>query len=101
MPTTAPLKARTATARTASKPAQSDQARFLTQLGARVRAARTRRSMTRRDLAEESQVSERYLAQLEAGHGNISVLLLRQIGAAVGLTLADLLQEDDGDTSGE
>jgi XRE family aerobic/anaerobic benzoate catabolism transcriptional regulator len=98
MSTVAPLKARTRSARTASKPARSDQDRFLTQLGARVRAARARCSMTRRDLAEESQVSERYLAQLEAGHGNVSVLLLRQIGAAVGLTLVDLLQEDEGDT---
>ena len=47
--------------------------------------------MTRRILARDSGVSERYLAQLEAGQGNISVLLLRQIGAALSIPLNDLL----------
>ena len=69
--------------------------RFLRELGERVRGARARRSMTRRDLAQQSRVSERYLAQLEAGHGNISVLLLRQIATALGLKLADLLSDDE------
>jgi XRE family aerobic/anaerobic benzoate catabolism transcriptional regulator len=66
---------------------------FLMRLGGRVRESRARRGMTRRDLARESDVSERYLAQLEAGHGNISVLLLRQIAGALGLALNDLLEE--------
>jgi XRE family aerobic/anaerobic benzoate catabolism transcriptional regulator len=68
---------------------------FLNRLGERVREARARQGMTRRDLARESGVSERYLAQLEAGHGNISVLLLRQIAGALGLALHDLLSEGE------
>ncbi len=81
---------------TSPKPVEEPQdERFLRQLGEHVRSARARRSMTRKDLALQSAVSERYLAQLEAGHGNISVLLLRQIAAALGLTLADLLREDE------
>lgn len=67
---------------------------FLLMLGERVREARALRGMTRRDLARDSRVSERYLAQLESGEGNASVLLLRQIGAALGLSLAELLRED-------
>jgi XRE family aerobic/anaerobic benzoate catabolism transcriptional regulator len=51
--------------------------------------------MTRRILARDSGVSERYLAQLETGQGNVSVLLLRQIGAALGIPLNDLLRDDD------
>jgi len=70
-------------------------AAFLQKLGERVREARARRGMTRRILARDSGVSERYLAQLETGHGNVSVLLLRQIGAALGIPLNDLLRDDD------
>ena len=49
--------------------------------------------MTRKILARDSGVSERYLAQLESGRGNASILLLRQIAAALNLPLADLLSE--------
>jgi XRE family transcriptional regulator, aerobic/anaerobic benzoate catabolism transcriptional regulator len=69
-------------------------ARLLALLGERVREARARRGMTRKLLARESGVSERYLAQLESGQGNVSVLLLRQVGDALGLSLAELLRED-------
>jgi XRE family aerobic/anaerobic benzoate catabolism transcriptional regulator len=72
-------------------------AAFLQKLGERVREARARRGMTRRILARDSRVSERYLAQLETGQGNVSVLLLRQIGAALGIPLNDLLRDDDDD----
>jgi XRE family aerobic/anaerobic benzoate catabolism transcriptional regulator len=73
----------------------ADHAAFLQKLGERVRETRARRGMTRRILARDSGVSERYLAQLEAGQGNVSVLLLRQIGDAFGIPLNDLLRDDD------
>jgi XRE family aerobic/anaerobic benzoate catabolism transcriptional regulator len=75
--------------------AAAKDAAFLNRLGERVRDARARRGLTRKDLARDSGVSERYLAQLEAGHGNISVLLLRQIAAALGLAPNDLLEQDE------
>lgn len=71
-------------------------AAFLRRLGDRVREARARRGMTRKILARDSGVSERYLAQLEGGRGNVSVLLLRQIAQALNLPLAELVQEDNG-----
>lgn len=46
--------------------------------------------MTRKQLARDSGVSERYLAQIESGHGNISVLVLRQLAKALNMA-ADLL----------
>jgi len=46
--------------------------------------------MTRRMMAKESDVSERHLAQLEAGEGNVSILLLRRIALALNLSLVDL-----------
>jgi XRE family aerobic/anaerobic benzoate catabolism transcriptional regulator len=62
----------------------------LKSLGERVRQARARRGMTRKQLAHHSGVSERYLAQIEAGLGNISVLVLRQLGKALNMS-ADVL----------
>jgi XRE family aerobic/anaerobic benzoate catabolism transcriptional regulator len=68
---------------------------YLGRLGERVRAARTDQGMTRRHLAEASGVSERYLAQLEAGRGNISVLLLRRVALAMNVPVERLAREDD------
>jgi XRE family aerobic/anaerobic benzoate catabolism transcriptional regulator len=70
------------------------EATYLQRLGERVREARARRGMTRKILARDSGVSERYLAQLEAGQGNISIVLLRQVAHAMGLPLADLVREE-------
>lgn len=66
---------------------------YLRLIGERVRNARARRGMTRKILARDSGVSERYLAQLETGQGNVSILLLRQIAHAMGLPLADLTRD--------
>jgi XRE family transcriptional regulator, aerobic/anaerobic benzoate catabolism transcriptional regulator len=63
---------------------------FLVFLGSRVRELRNRRGMTRKTLAHESDVSERHLAQLESGEGNISVLLLRRIASVLSVSLDEL-----------
>jgi len=47
--------------------------------------------MTRKALAAGSGVSERFLAQLEAGAGNASVLVLRQIALALEMPLETFL----------
>ncbi len=70
-----------------------DDGRYLALLGDRVRGARARRGMTRKILSAESGVSERYLAQLESGRGNVSIILLRQIAAAMHLPLSELSQD--------
>ncbi|MCX7177535.1 MAG: helix-turn-helix transcriptional regulator [Proteobacteria bacterium] len=67
---------------------------YLRILGERIRDLRARRGMTRKTLAQDSGVSERYLAQLETGHGNISIILLRQIAQAMGNPLPDLVREE-------
>jgi XRE family aerobic/anaerobic benzoate catabolism transcriptional regulator len=64
---------------------------YLRRLGNAVRIARTRRDMTRKALAEHSGVSERFLAQLETGSGNASVLVLRKIAAALDIPIDALL----------
>ena len=59
-------------------------------LGKRVRELRSRRGMTRKQMSQEADVSERHLAQLESGEGNISVVLLQRIAAALGVPIANL-----------
>lgn len=81
----------------AEEPAATD-ARFLLTLGRRVRELRERRGMSRKLLARDSRVSERYLGHLESGAGNISVLLLRRVAAALRVAPGDLLRADEHDS---
>lgn len=70
-----------------------DVARYLDRLGERVRRLRNQRGMTRKALAQHAEVSERYLAQLESGDGNISIVLLRRVARAIGVPLPQLVSE--------
>jgi len=70
---------------------------FLNFLGARVRDARKRRGLTRKAAALAADVSERHLAQLETGEGNVSIVLLRRIAAALGVSLVELFSPDGHD----
>jgi XRE family aerobic/anaerobic benzoate catabolism transcriptional regulator len=64
---------------------------LLAAVGAAVRSSRRSRGLTRRALAERSGVSERFLAQLEAGAANISLLRLADLAHALGTPLLGLL----------
>lgn len=66
---------------------------FLQRLGEKVRIMRSRRGMSRKVLARHSDVSERYLAQLEAGEGNCSIQLLRRVADAMSVPVADLVDD--------
>jgi len=74
---------------------QQQEHAFLARLGERVRTWRTEHGMTRRQLSVASGVSERYLAQLEAGQGNMSVLLLRKVARAMGVAVERLVREEE------
>lgn len=56
---------------------------FLIRLGDRVRTTRGLRNMSRRELASKAGISERYIAKIEAGEGNVSIVLLLRIIHAV------------------
>jgi XRE family aerobic/anaerobic benzoate catabolism transcriptional regulator len=66
---------------------------YLQRLGERVRVLRNQRGMTRKALAQHAKVSERYLAQMEAGQGNVSIILLRRIARAIGLPVTHLVHD--------
>src|ERR1700733_960626 len=81
-----------------SPPAHPSDEEFLRALGSRVRELRSRRGMTRKMMAQESDVSERHLAQLELGDGNVSIVLLRRIATALNVSLADLFAAEAPDS---
>lgn len=68
---------------------------FLSRLGARVRAAREDAGQSRRALAARTGISERHLAHLELGTGNISIALLQRVATAMDLPVAALVEEPD------
>ena len=63
-------------------------------LGRRARAQRLARGWTLREIAERSGVSPRFLVQLEAGAGNISIRRLADVAQALDTTPAALLSHD-------
>ncbi|MGB6508952.1 MAG: helix-turn-helix domain-containing protein, partial [Xanthobacteraceae bacterium] len=89
----------TAKPKTRQKPATASPsnaagvAAFLATIGREVRRHRAKRGMTRRQLAQASETSERYLAQIESGAGNPSASVLRAIAQALDLPASALLPE--------
>jgi XRE family aerobic/anaerobic benzoate catabolism transcriptional regulator len=79
--------------------ADAKMERLLVSVGERVRRARARIGISRRALAEKSGVSQRYLAQLESGQGNISIGLLLRVADSLNLRIEWLVGEDDPWTS--
>ncbi|OYU88951.1 MAG: transcriptional regulator [Bradyrhizobiaceae bacterium PARB1] len=70
---------------------EASEAHFLRTLGERVRTMRGLRGMSRKVLSSASGLSERYIAQLEAGQGNVSIVLLRRVAAAMAAHLEDII----------
>jgi XRE family aerobic/anaerobic benzoate catabolism transcriptional regulator len=78
----------------ASEP-DSDVDAFVATVGKRVRQARERKGIARRVLSDLSGVSQRYLAQLENGGGNISIALLKKVADALDHRVEWLISEED------
>ncbi len=76
---------------TVQEPGGGEKNPFLAALGERVRALRSRRGLTRKAVAQAAQVSERHLANLEYGTGNVSILVLLQVAGALQCALAELI----------
>jgi XRE family transcriptional regulator, aerobic/anaerobic benzoate catabolism transcriptional regulator len=92
MPVTKPSR-RAASKNRAYAGSESVNQTFLTALGSRIRSLRSLRGITRKMLAEQSGVSERFLAELETGSGNASVLLLRHLAKALDVPVTSLITE--------
>jgi XRE family transcriptional regulator, aerobic/anaerobic benzoate catabolism transcriptional regulator len=68
-------------------------------LGARVRALRSEASLTIKELAKRAELSLRFVIQLEAGQGNISVAGLARVASALGRPLPELIPPASDDQS--
>jgi XRE family aerobic/anaerobic benzoate catabolism transcriptional regulator len=79
-------------------PAQ-DADGFAAEVGRLVRLGRAKRGMTRRQLAEGAGASERYLAQIEGGQGNPSIVMLKSIAEALEVPVVELLPRANGRTA--
>jgi len=70
---------------------KTERSLLLSSIGLAVRRLRDARGLTRRELAKKSGVSERFLADLEGGVGNISVARLHEVARALGSSAAEIL----------
>jgi XRE family transcriptional regulator, aerobic/anaerobic benzoate catabolism transcriptional regulator len=84
---------RSAGGRARNRRADPQDAAYLRMLADKIRDARAQRGMTRNSLAADSGVSLRFLAQLESGQGNPSILVLRRIASAMGFPPDNLLSD--------
>jgi XRE family aerobic/anaerobic benzoate catabolism transcriptional regulator len=75
----------------AEKAARAENTALLVEIGSRVRNERAKRGATRKMLAAQCQTSERYLAQIELGEANPSVLVLDSIARALDLDPVELM----------
>lgn len=84
---------------TAGAVAIASDSEFIRMVGERVRLARARKGISRKALSESSDVSQRYLAQLEGGQGNISIALLNRVARALDHRIEWLVGDEDPWTS--
>jgi transcriptional regulator with XRE-family HTH domain len=73
----------------------SSEAEFLAYLGERIRTFREHGDMSRRELARRTGISERYIALIEAGRGNISIVLLLRIACAIRCAQSEIVRSAD------
>ena len=67
---------------------------WLAEIGRRVRSLRAQRGVSRKHLSNHSEISERYLAQVESGQANLSFAMLYKISRALDVNLLDLIDLD-------
>src|SRR5215472_1523117 len=92
-------KAKVTEKRAAAAPQRDDHRAFVAAVGRLVRLSRAKRGMTRRQLAQASGASERYLAQIEGGQGNPSVIILASIARALDIPIIELIPRSNGRTA--
>jgi len=73
---------------------------LLASVGASVRSAREQRGLSRRALSDRCGVSERFLAELESGAGNISIARLAEVAKSLGTSASSLLAVAEGAVPG-
>jgi transcriptional regulator with XRE-family HTH domain len=68
-------------------------------LGGNVRTARKAMNLTQMELAEESTLHRTYIADIERGARNVSIMNVARIARALGITISDLCRGIEGPAS--
>src|SRR5579871_2283223 len=79
--------------------ASGNKESLLEAIGAKVKSLRNESHLTIKDLAERSGLSVRFIAQLEAGQGNISIARLADVASALGKPVQGLIPPANSDGS--
>jgi XRE family aerobic/anaerobic benzoate catabolism transcriptional regulator len=80
---------------------RTHEQKVLQQLASRVRFLRDQRGMSRKLFAEQAGVSVPHIARLEAGQGNVSVLVLDRLARALGVPLEAMLVPPEDAEAGD
>lgn len=73
-------------------------------IGQRIKQLREKNSMSQKDLAFESDLDRSYIASVENGQRNISIVNITKIAAALKVSLKDFFNDEefnDNPTSGK
>lgn len=69
-----------------------DSTRFLAQLGRQLRSIRDSRGLSQEELARLAGMSTRYISQIEAGRGNVSIVRLLELTRALAIPLHEAVR---------
>ena len=64
---------------------------LLKNIGFKIKGSRKEKKLSQEDLAWRVNMDRSYLSELENGHKNPSIIMLRNIAEAMGLDIKDLL----------
>jgi DNA-binding XRE family transcriptional regulator len=71
-----------------------EEEKYLTWLGGKIAEMRKNNGDTQENLSEKIGINRSALARIEVGKTNCSIVLIRKIAAALGVTASDLISED-------
>jgi quercetin dioxygenase-like cupin family protein/DNA-binding XRE family transcriptional regulator len=72
-----------------------------TEIGTKIRAIRRRKKLSLQELGDRVGLSRSFLSQMESGVSNASIGSLKQIANALGITLAELFDDEHDPASGD
>jgi transcriptional regulator with XRE-family HTH domain len=70
----------------------TDGQEFLRRLGQRIKELRRARNLSQEQLAEAAELVQHYVSQIEQGERNVSIVTLRLLAQALGVTLSALVE---------
>ena len=68
-----------------------------TKLGLRIKAIREMASLSQKDLAYSSDLDRSYIASVESGHRNVSIVNIEKIASALGVSVKEFFNDGSFD----